>query len=148
MTLMLPYHYGKAAFMGGTASGDVPVDWLSDTINVQLHTSTYAPNRLTNRWQSDLSNELAAGGGYTTGGITLTSKTVSAPDGSGNVFVDAADITWNFSASKTFRYAVVLKSTGTATTSPLLWLVDFEADQTVSIPFQLVWNASGLWQLS
>src|SRR5688500_9562565 len=148
MTLMLPYHYGKAAFMGGIAAGDVPVDVISDNLRVTLHTATYTPNRLTHRWYTDLTNELATATGYTAGGELLTGKTVSAPDGSGNVFVDAADISWNFTASKTFRYAVIRKDSGTGGTSPLLWLVDFEADQTISLPFTLIWNASGMWQLA
>lgn len=145
---MLPYHYGKAAFMGGIAAGDVPVDVLSDNLAVTLHTATYVPNRLTNRWASDLSNELATGGGYTTGGELLANKSVSAPDAEGDVLVNADDITWPFTASKTFRYAVIKKDTGVAGTSPLLWLIDFESDQTVSVPFTLVWNAAGIWQLS
>ena len=148
MTLMLPYHYGKAAFMGGTAGADVPVDVISDNLALTLHTATYTPNRLTHRWASDLSAELASGNGYTTGGVLLASKTVSAPDGSGNVFVDAADVVFNFTANKTFRYAVLKKDSGVAGTSPLLWLVDFEADQTIGVTFQIAWNASGLWQLT
>jgi hypothetical protein len=148
MTLMLPYHYMKAALVGGIASGDVPVDWLTDTVKVTLHTATYAPNRLTHRWYSDLTNELATATGYTAGGETFTGKTVSTPDGDGSIFVDAADVSWNFTASKTFRYAVVRKDTGTGGTSPLLWLVDFEADQTISLPFTLIWNASGLWEMN
>lgn len=148
MTLMLPYHYGKAALHGGVAAGDVPVDFLSDNIALTLHTATYTPNRLTHRWASDLAAELAAGNGYTAGGVLLTSKAVSAPDGSGNVFIDAADVTFNFTASKTFRYAVIKKDTGTAGTSPLLWLVDFESDQTLAVTFQIIWNASGLWQIA
>ncbi len=145
--LMLPYHFMKAALVGGIASGDVPVDWLTDTIKITLHTATYTPNRLTHRWHSDLTNELATGNGYTTGGETLTAKAVSSPNGSGQVAVDAADVTWNFTASKTFRYGVVRKDTGTSGTSPLLWLVDFEADQTVAIPINLIWNAAGLWTM-
>lgn len=146
MTLILPYHYGKAAFMGGIAGGDSPVDLLTDDISLTLHTATYTPNRSTHRWASDLTNELANGDGYTTGGVDLTGKTVSAPDGSGDVFFNADDVTFNFTASKTFRYAVIKKDSGVAGTSPLLWLIDFESDQTLAVTFQIVWNASGIWK--
>lgn len=148
MTLILPYHYGKAAFQGGIAAGDAPVDVLSDTLALTLHTVTYVPNRLTHRWASDLTAELASGNGYTTGGVVLAGKTVSAPDGSGDVFINADDVTFNFTASKTFRYAVIKKDTGTAGTSPLLWLIDFESDQTLAVTFQIIWNAAGIYKLS
>lgn len=52
-------------------------DWDSDSIKVTLHTSTYSPNLDTHAYVSDLTNELAASGGYSTGGVTLTSPTVT-----------------------------------------------------------------------
>ena len=52
------------------------IDWDSDTIKATLHTSTYAPNRATHDYVDDLTNELAAGGGYSTGGVTAGTKTV------------------------------------------------------------------------
>lgn len=59
------------------AIGSKNVDWDSDTIKVTLHTSTYAPNLDTHVFVSDLTNELAASGGYSTGGVTLTSPTTT-----------------------------------------------------------------------
>lgn len=50
-------------------------DWDSDSIVITLHTSTYAFNLDTNAYVSDLTNELSTGGGYTAGGVTLTSVT-------------------------------------------------------------------------
>lgn len=52
------------------------VDWNSDTITMTLHTATYTPNLDTHAYVSDLTNELANGSGYTTGGITLGSCTI------------------------------------------------------------------------
>lgn len=49
------------------------VDLDSDSITITLHTSTYSPNLDTHIHVSDLTNELSTAGGYTAGGITLTS---------------------------------------------------------------------------
>jgi hypothetical protein len=126
---------------GGTASGGAPIDYLTDTIKVSLHTASYTPNAATHDFYNDVTNELGSGNGYTTGGEALASKTVgSVALGT----IDAADVTWTFTASKTFRYAVVYKDTGTASTSPLICYVDFGADITVAVPFTLQWNASGI----
>ena len=52
-----------------------PINWPSDTIKMALLTSSAAPNLGTWIHYSDLTNEVANGNGYTTGGVTLTSKT-------------------------------------------------------------------------
>jgi hypothetical protein len=53
------------------------VDWNSDTISLSLHTSTYTPNLDTHAYVSDLTNELSTASGYTAGGLTLTSCTIT-----------------------------------------------------------------------
>jgi hypothetical protein len=52
-------------------------NWASDTLKCTLHTSSYTPNYLTHAHQSDLTNELAASGNYSTGGVTLTGVSAS-----------------------------------------------------------------------
>ncbi len=58
----------------GLAALNKEIDWLSDTIKVSLHTSSYTPNLDTHDYADDLTNEVANGDGYTTGGATLASK--------------------------------------------------------------------------
>jgi hypothetical protein len=52
-------------------------DWNSDDIRITHHTSSYTPNLDTHAYVSDLTNELANGSGYTTGGVTLASCTIA-----------------------------------------------------------------------
>ena len=52
------------------------IDFDTDTIKAALATSTYTPNFATHRYFSDVTNEVT-GTGYTAGGATLASKTVT-----------------------------------------------------------------------
>jgi len=59
-------------------------DFLLDDIRATLHTVTYVPNKDTNAFVSDLTNEIT-GTGYTTGGVALANKTVTYdPDVAGD----------------------------------------------------------------
>jgi hypothetical protein len=70
----LVYGGGLAAAMGiSTATGR---DFSADTFKITLHTSTYTPT-ITHSFQSDLTNELGTAGGYTSGGLTVTSPAIS-----------------------------------------------------------------------
>jgi hypothetical protein len=53
------------------------IDWDTDTIKATLHTATYTPDRTANDYANDATNELSTAGGYTAGGVTLTSKTLT-----------------------------------------------------------------------
>lgn len=134
--------YGLGARQQWSATSADRVDWVTDTIKVSLHTSTYTPDQDTHDYYNDVTNEIAAGSGYTAGGETLASKTLTYDTASNTVRLDAADVTWTFSGSKTFRYAVIYKSTGVSTTSVLMGYVDFVTDQTTSGTFTLQWDAT------
>lgn len=203
------YQFGKAYanLLGGESAGESSaVDYLSDTIKVALTTSSYAYNLDTHEFFSDVTNEIT-GAGYTAGGVTLGSKTItytvadswgvaaatstayvvgdivrpstgnghlyrcivagtsggSAPTwptvsgqtvtdgtvtwaeiGRGVTVIDAADPSWT-TATLTARTAVVYKSTGTASTSPLLWVIDFGADvSSTAATFQITLPSVGL----
>lgn len=53
------------------------VDWDSDSLKLTLHTSSYTPDLDGHVFVSSLSAELSTAGGYTSGGVTLTSPTVT-----------------------------------------------------------------------
>jgi hypothetical protein len=119
------------------------VDWDTDTIKVALTTSSYTPNQDTHDYFNDVTNEVT-GTGYTAGGNTLSSKTITYDDANNVIVLDAADTTWA-SSTITARYAVVYASTGTASTSPLIGYVDFGSDQSsTNGNFTITWDATGI----
>lgn len=61
---------------------------------------------------------------------------------------DAADVSWTFTASVSWRYGIIYKDTGTASTSPLMWLLDWGTTQTVSTAYSLIWAATGIWTIT
>jgi hypothetical protein len=59
------------------AAWSTSLNWVSDTIVVTQHTSSYTPNLDTDAFVSNLTNEVANGNGYTQGGIALSGKTIT-----------------------------------------------------------------------
>jgi len=79
------------------------------------------------------------GGTVADGGVTW------ARIGRGITQIDAADPQWTASTF-TARLGVIYKDTGTPSTSPLLWLLDFGADvSVVASTFTVQLHALGLW---
>lgn len=72
------YANGVAAAFGSTGAGGAPnIDYLSDTINIALLTNAYTPNYATHAFFSDVVANEASGTGYSAGGTTLGSKTLT-----------------------------------------------------------------------
>jgi hypothetical protein len=137
--------YGKA----GAHFAAKDIDWVADTIKLSLHTSTYAVNQATDEFFSGVTNELAGTGGYTSGGVALTSKSLSYDSATREERFIAA----NFSIaaltpSAPFRYGVVRKDTGVAGTSILLCYINFGADQDpAGLPFAIQWATTGVFYM-
>ena len=119
------------------------IDFDSDTIKVMLCTSSYTPNQDTHQYKSSVDNEVT-GTGYTAGGATLASKTLTYTTGTNVVAFDAADVTWSTSTI-TARYAVIYDDTpSTAATKPLIAYIDFGADvESDGGDFKIEFDASG-----
>ncbi len=126
--MVLAYWYAGAIVQ----AFDKEIDYLADTIKAQLHLNAYTPNQDTHDYQDDLTNEVANANGYTTGGITVGTKTNA--NTLNVVSWDHADPQWTATgAGFTARRMVTLDSTpGTSATNPLMWWMDFEADETAS----------------
>lgn len=135
------YNSAKGDLMDGT------IDLDTDTIKVALVTSTYTPDIDTDLDFADITNEVS-GTGYTAGGATLGTKTVTVDTTNNRAEFDAADTVWT-TATLTARGAVVYKDTGTPATSPLICYIDFTTDKSsASGDFTISYNAEGILQLA
>lgn len=103
--------------------GDGSIDWNTDTIKMALVTSSYSPNQDTHVFFSDVTNEISASGTYPAGGVTLTCS-VTIDNTNNRAIYDANDVSIT-SFTGTFRYGVIYKSTGVASTSRLIAIIDF-----------------------
>lgn len=123
------------------------IDLDTDTIKCALVSSSYTPDQDAHDFFDDITNEVT-GTGYSAGGATLGSKTVTQSNSTNSVTFDAADATWA-SSTITARYAVIYKSTGTAATSPLICLIDFGSNISSSdSTFTVAFSADGILKLT
>lgn len=119
---------------------------LTDTLKCMLVTSSYTPDQDAHEYADDVTNEVT-GTGYTAGGATLASKTITQDNDNDVVVFDFADPAWTDS-SITARGAVIYKDTGTPSTSPLIAYLDFITDrQTIGVDFNIRINESGFIEL-
>lgn len=133
------------SFKGAIMDGGVDLD--TDTIKVALVTSTYTPDQDTHDFFDDVTNEVS-GTGYTAGGETIANDDVTVDTTDNEGVYDGDDVTWA-SSTITARGAVIYKSTGTASTSPLICYLDFGSDQSSSAgDFTIQWNSEGILNLA
>jgi len=130
--------------LGGAAAGNAPnVNWADDVIRCTLHGMLYAPSKTAHDYVDDLTNEVAAGGAYATGGVALTTKTIAV---TGSVIkLDADDAVWAASTI-TAEVAVVSDRTpATAATQPLISYHDNAAPvSSIGGEFRVQWAAAGI----
>lgn len=118
------------------------VNFTSDTIKVALTTSSYTPDQDSHDEYADITNQVANGNGYTTGGATLGSPTLTYTSGSNLWTFDGSDVQWT-SSSFSAAYAVIYDDT--ATNKDLLILQNFDGTSTTTnATFAIAWNASGI----
>jgi hypothetical protein len=128
---------------------DTPADLEGVTVQLSLHTDAYTPDRDADNFFDDVSaSEVANGNGYTTLGVTLTGVTWSYDTASDQVRLDFDDPSWTFTASKTWRYGVIWINTGGASsTDPLIGLLTWDSNQTVSTAYTLTIDTAGILYL-
>lgn len=121
------------------------IDFNSDTIKVMLLANTYAPAQDTHRYLSDVIANEVTGTGYTAGGATLATPSMSYTAGTNVFALDGADVSWS-SSTITAAYAVVYDDTpATNATKPLICYIDFAGDISSSGgTFSITWDAAGI----
>lgn len=128
---------------------DGTIDLDSDTFKVALFTNALTPNRSTQSELADLSNEVANGNGYATGGVALTGVTWGQTGGVATF--DANDPSWTASGASIgpFRIAVIYSDTSVGD-KLLCYCVLDSADITISdgATFEIRLHANGIFQLS
>ena len=97
---------------------DAGLDWVADDLRLALMTNTYAFSAA-HAFRAALTNEIATGNGYTTGGLALDTKTATAAN---PCVMTAADevVAQNAAGFTTARKYTLLKWVGTAATDPLI----------------------------
>lgn len=130
------------SFKRDIANGSIDLD--TDTLKIMLVTSSYTPDIDAHTKRSDITNEVV-GAGYTGGGATLASLSVTANNTTDKGVFDAADVTWSTSTI-TARGAVIYKSRGGASSADeLICYLDFSSDQISSAGnFTITFNAAGI----
>lgn len=121
------------SFLQNLAEGKI--DLATDTFVVTLVTGTYSPNVATDStWASVSADEVATGGGYTQGGVALTSQSVTV---SGNA-VDwtAAAVSWS-SFTATATYGVIVHRAGSTLASTDLLVAYVALDDVSGTPTAL-----------
>ena len=126
------------------ANGDIT--WGTDTVKMSLHTSSYAPSQGGDEFFSDTTNEIAAGGGYSSGGFSLASMTRTYDASTREERYLAADFsTSSLTPASAFRYAVIYDVTAS---NALLAYINFGADQNpAGLPFAIQWAATGVFYI-
>ena len=121
---------------------DNTIDLKDDTIKCCLlqgptGSNPYTPN-LTHVFLSNIQAYEVSGAGYTAGGKEVLNKTIT-----GQKF-DGDNVQWTAATIKS-AYAVVYKSTGTPSTSPLICMMDLGGEKSVTnATFEIEFNSAGI----
>ena len=117
--------YPKALpnFFGGTGGDGDHTDWISDTIKVAILVATYTPSSSHEFW-SDVSGHEISVSGYSSGGISIGSKTVTYDSTYRLVTLDGANAHVSADVDNgDARYGIVYNDS--ASNKPLIGYIDF-----------------------
>jgi hypothetical protein len=145
--------------MAVTVSGLFVLTWIDvlDTtqlaldLDLETHKMALFTNSITPNFSADTAygaspynaNELAASGGYTTGGFVVTTTTVTESP-TGTIMWDAAD--WTQSSTTWTNARAGLIYADALAGNNAICLVDFDADySTVSGTFTVQWASGGIF---
>lgn len=129
---------------------------LGIDLDLETHKAALFTNSITPNFSSDTAygaapynaNEIANGGGYTTGGTVVTSTALSESP-AGTIMWDAADTSWASSTISLARCALIYADALAGNNA--ICLVDFDADYSTSNgTFTIQWASGGIftWDLT
>lgn len=133
-------------FWEALAKGDIDFD--THTFKAMLVTTSYTPDQDSHAFRSDITGE-ASGTGYTAGGQTLDSITITQNNTSNRADIDFADETFSTVTVTNVKGYVVYKSTGVAATDILVCYIEFTegAQSTSAGNFTIIPPAGGAFSL-
>lgn len=110
-----------------------------------LVSDAYTPDFDAHDFRNDITNEIANGDNYTTGGNLLTGTTITTST-NGTVIYDVTDEAWNTSTISNAMAIVGYWSGGTSSTADeLFWLSDFvTAASSANGTFTVQWSTGGV----
>lgn len=126
------------------------VDWTDGNVKVIL-VNGYVFDQDAHEFYDDVTGELTTGNGYTAGGLTLASPTVTVDTATNQTRLDGTDPSWTAGSGETLTAdgAVILYSTGVAATSPLLGYINFDGDQSsTNAAFTVQLDATGALRIT
>ncbi len=113
----------------GLNSGQI--DWDGDDIKVMLVGPGYTPDQDAHDFRNDVGASEVTGTGYTAGGQTLPSRSVSVDGATNETRLLCGDVSWpGLDLDAPARYAIAYKARGgAASADELVGWTDFGADQ-------------------
>jgi hypothetical protein len=124
-------------FKVGLASGQF--NFSTDTFKMALYTGGASIGPTTSAYTT--ASEVAAGGGYTTGGNALTvsvAPTTGSDPSNTTAYLSFSNVTWN-PAAFTCRGALIYKVGGG---NPTVCVLDFGGDKTATTSFEVQFPAA------
>lgn len=136
------YNKAKKKLMAGTIQLGVNV------FKMQLHTSASNASTATLSTAASVSNEVADGYGYTTGGQALAAVTWSVGASAGQYRFDSNDLVWTATGGNiaNIKFAVVKNSAGQAVMWSRLTTAQFTLTMNNTLTVQI--NANGYFTLA
>lgn len=129
------------SFWDDVVRGLIDVD--AATFKCLLTTSGYTEDKNTHTVRNQVTNEVAAGNGYTAGGAAVT-VTVTKDTANSRIDISLGGATWTTAAGQTLtaRKAVYYVDTGNVATDRLVAVNDFVTDKIASNGGTLTLSAS------
>lgn len=131
--------FGK--FVQHVAKADIDFDTAS--LKAMLVGSGYTPNYDTHEFRSDVTSEVS-GTGYTSGGISLTSESITLDTTNDRLKVDADDANFGTLTVSGITGLVVYVDTGSSATDQLVSFHSFSSQSPSGVNFTYAFHADGI----